>query len=118
MKSKLVTWFSVWVSAMFILSGCKTSTSYEARVLGLSVGMSKPEVIDVMGPPSSSKFVNKKEFLIWRGITPLPLSYVEFSDAKSVGWNTGIFDFAQMPWHRKFGPERISLESNSKIKIE
>ena len=118
MKSKLVALVSVWVSTMLMLSGCATSTSYGARVLGLSVGMSKPEVIDVMGPPSSSKFVNKREFFIWRGITPLPLSYVEFSDAKSVGWNTGIFDFAQMPWHRKFGPDRIAVESNSKIKIE
>jgi hypothetical protein len=112
MKSRLCSALVVALMAL-VFSGCAT-TSYDSTVLGLSVGMTKSEVIAVMGQPKASKVVNKREFLIWRGVTAFPLSYVEFSDGKAVGWDTGVYN-GEQPWHKKFRPDRIELKSDSKI---
>jgi hypothetical protein len=52
----------IWLAMILVLTGCASTAKRLNRV---SVGMSKPEVFDVLGDPDSVKAADKTEVLVY-----------------------------------------------------
>lgn len=63
LKPSRITCAVVAIFILGLIAGCAGTTQ---KTLSLSVGMSKPEVIEAMGKPSSSRASDGVEYLIYK----------------------------------------------------